>query len=167
MTATRFKVGDKVRVRKDLEVDCTYGGYLFSSFMETLVDEVGTVTGMYSNSDAYFLDHYYVCWSDEMLEPTEKTLYNLEKGDIVLFENNDDVARKVLAVIDSCYLLSYPTDFTSASTWYTVDDLKYYGYTVQQPKIETIKINGKEYNKNEVEEVIKELKTIDPSDIDS
>lgn len=160
MSATRFKVGDKVRVCKGLELERSYGGYLFTSSMERLVDEVDTVTGMYSNGDAYFLNHYDVCWSDEMLEPAGKTLYNLEKGDIVLFENNDE-KRKVLAVIDGCYLLSYPNSFTSASSWYTVDDLKYYEYTVQQSKVETIKINGKEYNKNEVEEAIKDLEPIE------
>lgn len=160
MTATRFKVGDKVRVRKDLEVDCAYGEYLFTSSMERLVDEVNVITGIHNDNDAYLLNHRDEGWTDEMLEPAEKTLYNLEKGDIILFENNDDSARKVLAVVDSCYLLSYPTNLTSASTWYTVDDLKYYRCTVKQSKIETINIDGKEYNKNEVEEAIKNLETI-------
>lgn len=160
MSATRFKVGDKVRVCKGLKVNYWYGDYLFSSFMTTLVDEVDTVTGICGDGNAYMLNHYDIGWTDEMLEPAEKTLYNLEKGDIVSFDNNGE-KRKVLAVIDSCYLLSYPTDFTSASSWYTVDDLKYYECIVQQSKIETIKINGKEYNKNEVEKAIKDLEPIE------
>ena len=40
MSATRFKVGDKVRVCKGLELERSYGGYLFTSSMERLVDEV-------------------------------------------------------------------------------------------------------------------------------
>lgn len=124
-------------------------------------EEVNVITGIHNDNDAYLLNHRDEGWTDEMLEPAEKTLYNLEKGDIILFENNDDSARKVLAVVDSCYLLSYPTNLTSASTWYTVDDLKYYRCTVKQSKIETINIDGKEYNKNEVEEAIKDLEAVD------
>ena len=166
MSANKFKVGDKVKVRKGLEIDRGHGKYLFTSSMERLAGEISVITGIHRDNDAYLLNHRDEGWTDEMLEPAEKTLYNLEKGDIVSFDNNGE-KRKVLAVIDSCYLLSYPTDFTSASSWYTVDDLKYYECTVQQSKIETIKINGKEYNKNEVEEAIKDLQPIDPLDTDS
>jgi len=160
MSATRFKVGDKVKVRKDLEVDRAYGEYLFTSFMERLVDKANTITGIHNDADAYLLNHRDEGWTDEMLEPAEKTLYNLEKGDIVSFDNNGE-KRKVLVVIDSCYLLSYPNSFTSASSWYTVDDLKYYECTVQQPEIGTIEINGKEYNRAEVEKAIKDLEPIE------
>lgn len=166
MTVIRFKVGDKVRVRKDLKVGCEYGKYLFTSSMKRLVNKVSVITGINNYGDAYLLKHRDEGWTDEMLEPAEKTLYNLEKGDIVSFDNNGE-KRKVLAVIDGCYLLSYPSDFTSASTWYTTDDLKYYECTVQQSKIETIEINGKKYNKAEVEEAIKDLQPIDPLDTDS
>ena len=156
MSANKFKVGDKVRVRSGLKADHWYGGCLFSSFMESLVDELDIVTGMSVSGDAYLLNGYDIPWTDEMLEPAEKTLYTLEKGDIVSFDNNGE-KRKVLVVIDGCYLLSYPNSFTSASSWYTVDDLKYYECTVQQPEIGTIEIDGKKYKKADVEKAIKEL----------
>nr|DAP16295.1 MAG TPA: mindbomb E3 ubiquitin protein ligase [Caudoviricetes sp.] len=159
MSINRFKVGDKVRVRKDLKVDCAYGGYLFISSMERLVDKVNTITGIHNDADAYLLNQRDEGWTDEMLEPAEKTLYNLEKGDVVLLNNG--ISRKVLAAIDNCYLLSHSIDFTSAGVWYTVDDLKHYECTVQQPEVETIEINDKKYNKAEVEEAIKDLKVVD------
>lgn len=158
MSVNKFKVGDKVRVREGLVVDKFYGDMYCYPFMDKIGGELLTVDSV---QNIYYGVKENACyWSDEMLEPAEKTLYNLEKGDIVSFDNNGE-KRKVLAVIDNCYLLSYPNSFTSASSWYTLDDLKYYECTVQQSKIETIKINGKEYNKNEVEEAIKDLKPIE------
>nr|DAQ65791.1 MAG TPA: Mind bomb SH3 repeat domain [Caudoviricetes sp.] len=160
MPITRFKVGDKVRVRKGLKINHWYGNYLYSRFMTTLVDEVDTVTGICGDDNAYLLNHYDIGWTDEMLEPAEKTLYNLEKGDIVSFDNNGEKC-KVLAVIDNCYLLSYPTDFTSAGFWYTVDDLKHLECTIQQPEIGTIEVNGKKYKKADVEKAIKDLEAVE------
>ena len=160
MSVTRFKVGDKVKVRKNLEVGCEYGEYLFTSSMKRLIGKVNVITDISSYGDAYLLKHRDECWTDEMLEPVEKTLYTLEKGDTVSFDNNGE-KRKVLAVIDGCYLLSYPNSFTSASSWYTVDDLKYYECTVQQPEIETVEIDGKKYKKADVEEAIKDLEPIE------
>ena len=43
MSVERFKVGDKVRVRKDLKVDRVYGEYLFTSFMERLAGEISVL----------------------------------------------------------------------------------------------------------------------------
>ena len=66
----RFKIGDKVRVRKDLEVDKKYGNLCFIGSMkkykgkEFIIDKV--CTNYYRLKD---IDH---CWTDEMLEPVEK-----------------------------------------------------------------------------------------------
>ncbi len=66
----KFKVGDKVRVREDLEVFTKYGNYTFVKGMEEykgkefIIDEVCT--------DYYRLKDIGYCWIDEMLEPIEK-----------------------------------------------------------------------------------------------
>lgn len=158
MSVNKFKVGDKVRVREGLVADEYYDGVYCSHFMACSGGQVLTIDNIFCG--CYRDDVCGLYWAGEMLEPVEKTLYNLEKGDIVLFNDNGE-RRKVLAVIDSRYLLSYPTDFTSAGFWYTVDALKYYECTVQQPKIETIEINGKKYKKADVEEAIKDLEAVD------
>ena len=160
MSATRFKVGDKVKVRKDLEVDRAYGEYLFTSSMQDLVGKANTVTGIHNDADAYLLNHRDEGWTDEMLEPAEKTLSNLVSGDMVF---HVDAIRKILAAVDGCYLLSYANNHTMAATWYTVDELEYIGFQVFTPDSvdTTIEIGGKKYNKSEVEKAIKGLEPIE------
>lgn len=166
MSATRFKVGDKVKVRKDLEVDYAYGKYLFTSSMERLVDKVNVITGIHRDADAYLLNHRDEGWTDEMLEPAEKTLDNLCTGDAI---SRGSGVRKVLAAVDGCYLLSNTDEYTVANDWYTATELKDMGYQVLSPgySITLIEINGKKYSKYDVEAAIKDLEPIDPSDTDS
>lgn len=161
MSATRFKIGDKVRVRKGLKVDHWYGNYLYSSFMTTLVDEVDTVTGVCGDGNAYLLNHYDIGWTDEMLEPAEKTLDNLRSGDMISDKDGD--VRKVLAAVDGCFLLSYREDKDAASAWHTTTELKRYGYSPVKPSTPkpTVEINGKKYDKSEIEEAIKDLEPIE------
>lgn len=160
MSVTRFKVGDKVKVRKDLEVDCAYGEYLFTSSMERLVDEVSVITGIHNDGDAYLLNHRDEGWTDEMLELAEKTLSNLVSGDMIF---HVDAIRKILAVVDGCYLLSCANNYTMAATWYTVEELENIGFQVSTPDSAdtTIEINGHKYNKSEVEKAIKGLESIE------
>jgi hypothetical protein len=158
MSINKFKVGNKVKVRSDLIAETVYDGVYVNKRMIKYCDKILTIEGV--KKDCYVVEDNDWDWNDEMLEPAGKTLYNLEKGDIVLFEKNGEKC-KVLAVIDNCCLLSYPDNFTSANSWYTVDDLKYYECTVQQLEIETVEINGKEYDKNEVEKAIKDLEPIE------
>ena len=77
----RFKVGDKVRVLNDLEVDKMYGGdYVIPEMVEWLgkIATVSIVSGDYYNLDIDAIvsgDYYKLdvdggewCWTDEMLE---------------------------------------------------------------------------------------------------
>ena len=77
----RFKVGDKVRVLNDLEVDKMYGGdYVIPEMVEWLgkIATVSIVGGDYYNLDIDAIvsgDYYNLdidggewCWTDEMLE---------------------------------------------------------------------------------------------------
>ena len=160
MSVTRFKVGDKVKVRKDLEIDRAYGKYLFTSSMQDLVGKVNTITGIHNDADAYLLNHHDEGWTDEMLEPAEKTLSNLVSGDMVF---HVDAIRKILAAVDGCYLLSYANNHTMAATWYTVDELEDIGFQVPTPDSAdtTIETNGHKYNKSEVEKAVKGLEPIE------
>ena len=160
MSVKNFKIGDRVRVRKDLEVDCAYGGYLFTNSMERLVDEVNVITGIHNDADAYLLNHRDEGWTDEMLEPAGKTLDNLCAGDFV---RSGDSIRKVLAEVDGCYLLSNIADYTTAGYWYTSHDLKDLNYMFVEPDTPepTIEIDGKMYNKADVEEAIKDLEVVE------
>ena len=77
----RFKVGDKVRVLNDLEVDKMYGSdYVIPEMVEWLgkIAAISIVSGDYYNLDIDAIvsgDYYKLdidggewCWTDEMLE---------------------------------------------------------------------------------------------------
>ena len=63
----KFKVGDKVRVRKGLINGCYYGNYRFVSGMEKHRGEIVTIGLVVSDGSYRILeDDYY--WTDEMFE---------------------------------------------------------------------------------------------------
>lgn len=89
----KFKVGDKVRVREDLEVFTKYGNYTFVKGMEEykgkefIIDEVCT--------DYYRLKDIGYCWTDEMLEPIEK-----ERKEMNIEELNKQYKSKMDALME-------------------------------------------------------------------
>ena len=107
MSARKFKVGDKVRVRNGLIGGRYYGGVYCTSDTANS-DKVFTVC--FVGRNAYKLEGYDLWWVDEMLEPAEKTLDNLCAGDYV---KSGSSIRKVLAAVDGCYLLSNIADYTT------------------------------------------------------
>ena len=165
MSVNKFKIGDKVKVRKGLVADEYYGGVCCDSSMAKMDGKVLTID--YVERGYYYeVKEHTFCWSDEMLEPVsiKKTLKNMEKGDVVVNKPDYDYPRTVLLAIDGCYLLSAVARPTVASCWRTAEELRVSGCTVQQPtptKIETIEIDGKKYKKSDVEEAIRDLEPIE------
>lgn len=158
MSANKFKVGDKVKVREGLVADEHYGGVCCDSSMVEMGGEVLTID--YVERDYYYrVKERAFYWTDEMLEPAEKTLDNLCVGDFVVSGNR---VSKILAAVDGCYLLSDAKLHIYTNGWYTVDELKEGGYSfiglnASEP---TIEILGKKYKKADVEETIKDLEPI-------
>ena len=70
----KFKVGNKVRVRKDLEVDKRYGSHVFVDDMQKYRGKVMEVESIWN--DEYYLKETVQDWAftDEMLEPIEDPL---------------------------------------------------------------------------------------------
>ena len=160
MSANKFKVGDKVKVRKNLIEGRQYGCIYCNTDMAALGLSGKTFTISVVDINAYQLEGYNFWWTNEMLEPAEKTLDNLCVGDFIKSGPN---IRKVLAKTDGCYLLSKDRKYTYAGDWYTVNDIKGYGYILVEldgldPAIE---IDGKKYARVDVEEAIKYLNPID------
>ena len=83
----KYKVGDKVRVKKNLLSDTSYGKHIFISEMERFRGENATITQ--ANNDTYQIDidnaEWY--WSGEMFEPVEFTKKDLKPGDILTCRN--------------------------------------------------------------------------------
>lgn len=159
MSANKFKVGDKVKVRKGLVADKYYDDVCCNSSMARMGGEVFTIRD--THKDWYKATENEWNWSDQMLEPAEKTLDNLCRGDMIRDSHGD--TRKILAALDGCYLLNYGGIEDATGDWYTVAELKKLDYQVFDPNSPkaTIEINGKKYDKAEVEEAIKDLETIE------
>ena len=160
MSATRFKVGDKVKARKNLIEGGQYGCIYCNTDMAALGLSGKTFTISVVDINTYQLEGYNFWWTDEMLESVEKTLDDFSVGDFL----KDVVGtRKILAKIGDCCLLSAYGEYAKANSWYTAHDLKRLGYSfvkldTSEP---TIEIDGKKYKKTDVEEAIKDLEVVD------
>ena len=76
----KYKIGDKVRVRKDLVPNSEYGGVCYVEFMDKFKDKECVITNM--DDTSYRINNSEFWWTDEMLElvDDEKILeYALEK----------------------------------------------------------------------------------------
>ena len=155
MSANKFKVGDKVKVRKGLVGGRCYDGVYCTSNMANSAGEIFMISAVEANT--YKLESYDLWWTNEMLEPVEKTLDNLCAGDFV---QRSGMTRKVLAAVDGCYLLSNTEEYTVSDEWYTASELaKYHFKPIDREN--TIEIDGKKYKKADVEEAIKDLEVVD------
>lgn len=93
-----FKVGDKVRVRKDLKENNYYGGARFLFGMVRLIGKIVTIEQVMENSRRYYIkeDSENWCWTDEMLEKVEYTYEDLKKAPIgtkITFENGEVLVK--------------------------------------------------------------------------
>lgn len=159
MSVNKFKVGDKVKARKGLVANEYYDDVRCNSSMAKMGGKVFTIRKIHR--DYYKATGNEWSWSDQMLEPAKKTLDNLCRGDMIRDSHGD--TRKILAALDGCYLLNFGGNEDATGDWYTVAELKKLDYQVFDPNSPkaTIEINGKKYDKAEVEEAIKDLETIE------
>ena len=88
----KYKIGDKVRVRKDLVPGNKYGKVLYISSMDEFKDKECVITNI--DDLAYQLNNSGCWWSDEMLEPVDDLLeYALEKLGMTKEELEDEMNR--------------------------------------------------------------------------
>lgn len=78
----KYEIGDKVMVRKDLEIDKKYGKYCFSHEMEKFKGEVVTVQAI--KDGGYWIEETFLpyVFTDEMLEDVPQDYKNEESGEI-------------------------------------------------------------------------------------
>ena len=89
----KYKVGDKVRVRKDLEPGNFYGRAYYSSDMNKFKAMECVVTNIYDGT--YNINDSEYGFSDEMLEPVDDLLeYTLEKLGMTKEELEDEMNRE-------------------------------------------------------------------------
>ena len=134
----KYKVGDKVRVRKDLELDKKYGDVLYSLDMdefknkECVITKVGFIAYKINNSDRW--------WSEEMLEPVDDLLeYALEKLGMTKEELEDEMNedKKDIKFIEKCikdneerkeYCKKFDSDCNGCEVRRFKDKYEKYGY---------------------------------------
>ena len=76
----KFKVGDKIKVRKGLIVGRGYGDWYFCSSMEQWKGKIMTIREV--RSDSYKVEENNWGWSEEMLERAGYTYEDLKKSPI-------------------------------------------------------------------------------------
>lgn len=159
MSANKFKVGDKVKIREGLTDSKLYSHARIQRGVELFGGKTLTIKEV--RDDYYIVEETYWVWDDQILQPAEKTLYDLCAGDFI---RSDIQMRKVLAAVDGCYLISKATNYRiAADVWYTAYELDDLGYRPAESNTPepTIEINGKKYKKSDVEKAIKDLEPIE------
>jgi len=79
----KYKVGDKVKIRKDLEEGVQYGSEWFTNLMCKLRGKETTITKVLSKFYTLKVDDGMWSWSEEMLEP----ICDFNIGDKVIFNS--------------------------------------------------------------------------------
>ena len=91
----KYKIGDKVRVRKDLVPNSEYGGVCYVEFMDKFKDKECVITNM--DDTSYRINNSEFWWTDEMLEPVDNEgallEYALEKLGMTKGELENEMNR--------------------------------------------------------------------------
>ena len=95
----KYKVGDKVKVREDLEVDKRYGTEEFIEEMEEYKGKIVTIDTV--NEDDYYIeeDKQSWSWTEEMLEDEEMII-----GQVIdnLMNNPDIIIKNLTKLTEEC-----------------------------------------------------------------
>lgn len=141
----KYKVGDKVRVKKGCESVCGAHGKEPSDYL--VITEPKGISGyrydIYRGGER--VDYCFNCFKDEHLEPLEKTWDNLAKGDILVDGNGKDGV--VIEVLGDIVFFNYNNSFDKVTGYHTKKTLKELGYTIKQPEPETVEVTMDEVAK--------------------
>ena len=103
----KYKVGDKVKVREDLEVDKRYGTEEFIEEMEEYKGKIVTIDTV--NEDDYYIeeDKQSWSWTEEMLEDVEEENTISEEmtiGQVIdnLINNTDIIIKNLTKLTEEC-----------------------------------------------------------------
>ena len=99
----KYKIGDKVRIRKDLEPGNFYGRVYYSSDMNKFKAMECVVTNIYDGT--YNINNSEYGFTDEMLEPIDDLLeYALEKLGMTKEELEDEMNKNEedIAFVEKC-----------------------------------------------------------------
>ena len=134
----KYKIGDKARVRQDLEPGNFYGKAYYASTMGKFKNMECVVTNIYDGT--YNINNSEYGFSDEMLEPVDDLLeYALEKLGMTKeeLENEINEDKKDIKFIEKCikdnekrkeYCKKFDSDCNSCEVRRFKDKYEKYGY---------------------------------------
>ena len=91
---TKFKVGDKVRVRKNLIPNTKYGDVYFVYSMKEMCGKIVTIKDFYSDNYNMYLKEIGYLWSPEMLEPVKEDKLIFNGNATILFKDGKKYVTK-------------------------------------------------------------------------
>ena len=90
----KYKVGDRVRIRKDLVLGQVYGGCSFVEGMQKLAGEIVYIAEVNEWRGDYRIKQYGLYWTDEMFENDVDTeVQGMNKRLVINVDGNKVVAR--------------------------------------------------------------------------
>ena len=92
----KFKVGDKVRIREDLEVGKAYNDLEFEKYMQQYKGRTTVITEVWCDCYSLSEDNGEYGWTDEMLEPVEEG----EKNNMNIEKLNEEYKNKMDALME-------------------------------------------------------------------
>ena len=151
----KYKVGDKVRVRKDLVVNNEYGGILYILDMDELRNKEDVIIKV--GSTAYRISNSNHWWSEEMLELVDEGAlleYALEKLEMTKEELEDEMNedKKDIKFIEKCikdnekrkeYCKKFDSDCNGCEVRRFKDKYEKYGYIPCDDVYKYLKEKGK------------------------
>lgn len=159
----KFKIGDKVRIRKDLKEGNDFNLYVTDD-MEELAGKIVTITKVWENDGGrYYIkeDMYNYIWSEDMFEnstkPTKEELFKMPLGTII---KTDRDCNNVLVKVGENDFCNDDVDHIEDN--YVNDDLSLECFgnkiiEIQIPTYETIYKADKEVKEMTIAEIEKEL----------
>ena len=97
----KYKVGDKVKVREDLEIGKSYDKKVFVDDMEKYKGQIVTIKVVGDDNYRIEEDNQDWWWTDEMLEDIEEEM-NLEDFLNALWKNPEIIINKFSNMYEEC-----------------------------------------------------------------
>lgn len=143
----KYKVGDKVKVREDLENNVFYGGTRANEDMIKHRGKILTIRGIEGGN--YLMEEENWCWTDEMLEDVEEEI-SLKDFLNILWKNPEIIINKFSNMYKECQKINEDLKVELKNKQSEIDFLK--GQLSVYEKFLKCKEGIKQYFENKVKE---------------
>ena len=161
----KYKVGDKVRIRKDLKEDKRYGEYCADEEMEEMAGKIVTIEHVYEHvyEDVYEIkeDSNSNYWTDEMFEgyakPSKEELFAMPLGTIIKIDKEEDNVFVKVGEDDFCNNCADHLEIDDINDDLSLERFGIKILEIQEPSYNTIYTADKEVKEMTIAEIEKEL----------